>query len=317
MERYFVGAYAASPAHQRWQPDLEHEYLHALAALPHVAGLELPWIDGLHPHDDEWLLRNLPVGMDVILTDIPGTVRRLAHNSSFGLASADTSGRAEALNVLARIRDDVHRLNDRTGRATVQVLELHSAPRASAGRPELLADSLEQLATWDWDGTKLVIEHCDAEVPQRRPEKGYQSLSAEITAIQQSGTDVGISLNWGRSAIELRDPDRVTDHITYAADAGLLHGLIISGASNQPSVFGPGWTDAHHPFEKSARHPHGERTSLLTEDRVTSAFAAAGPLLWAGVKLGFPYPTADVSDRVAMIADALDAIDRCRIPARI
>lgn len=312
VEQYFVGAYAASPAHQQWQPALEREYLQAVTALPRVAGLELPWIDGLHPHDDQWLLSNFPSGADVLLTDIPGTVQRLAQQPTFGLASPDTENRAEALCIVARMRDDAHRLNDHMGRATVRTVELHSAPRASSGHPNALADSLEQIAAWDWDGAELVIEHCDTEVAGQKPEKGYLSLSAEVEAIKRSGTNVGISLNWGRSAIELRNPDRVTEHITYAAASGLLQGLMVSGASDRKSILGPAWTDAHHPFQASTLHPHGEPTSLLTEERLTKAFTAAGPLGWAGVKVGFVGGPGGLSSRVTMIADALDALDRCQ-----
>jgi hypothetical protein len=309
-DRYVVGAYAASPTHQRWQPGLEQEYLHAVAALPRVAALELPWIDGLHPHDDEWLLKHLPPGIDIVLTDIPGTVKRCTVNPSFGLASRDPEGRALALQTLARVNEDAHRLNDRTGRRAVQTVELHSAPRAHHGSTDALAQSLDLLADWDWDGATLVIEHCDADVAEQEPEKGYLTLNDEIEAILRSGTDVGLSINWGRSAIELRDPDRVREHVITAAAAGLLRGLMISGASDQDGPFGPAWIDAHHPFKQSTHHPYGDPQSLLTEERLASTLAAAGPISWAGVKLGWAAGDSPVEHRVQMIAHALDALDR-------
>ncbi|MEG9249954.1 DUF4862 family protein [Arthrobacter sp. Soc17.1.1.1] len=311
--RYVVGAYAASPAHQDWHPELERQYLEAVASLPQVAALELPWIDSLHPHDEGWLLQYLPRGMDVVLTDIPGTAQRCARDPDVGLASLSADGRAHALKVLATLHRDVQKLNDHLGRRAVRVIELHSAPRAARGSAGNFARSLDELSAWNWDGAALVVEHCDAEIPGQQPEKGYLTLADELEAIKQSGSRVGISLNWGRSAIELRDADRVTEHIETAARSGLLRGLMVSGASDQPSTFGPAWIDAHHPFQASPRHPLGEPTSLLTEARLTDALVAAGPLAWTGVKVGCADRSATVRQRVTMIADALDALARCQL----
>lgn len=309
---YVVGAYAASPAHQQWHPDLERAYLDQLAGLPLVGALELPWMGGLHPHDEDWLLANLPAALDVVLTDIPNTVRLTSLRSTFGLASAEEDGRRAAVETLARLHRDVQRLNDHAGRQRVRVVELHSAPQAHLAGVDAFADSLALVAGWDWDGAELVVEHCDAAVAGQAPEKGYLRLDEEIAAIEASGADVGIFLNWGRSAIELRDPDRVHEHVLLAAGTGLLRGLMFSGASDRACAFGYPWIDAHHPLARSSSQPLGEPASLLTEERLALALDSAGPLAWAGVKVGCAVKDTPVSGRVAMIGDALEALHRSK-----
>lgn len=98
------------------------------------------------------------------ITAIPGTMSRLQRNPQFGLASPDAGGRAEAMEFVARIRRTVVRLAQRSGRAAVRYVQLHSAPRRTA-RPDILADSLAQVLGWDWVGAELVIERCDRPWP--------------------------------------------------------------------------------------------------------------------------------------------------------
>lgn len=310
-----VGAYAASPAHAVWRPKLEKEYFSALADIVGLGGFELPWINGLHPHDETWLLTHLPPHLDIVLTDIGATVQRLAADSRFGLASLDESGRRAALIQTQRVRDGVHRLNQAAGRRVVTAVELHSAPLAKDGHASALAKSLGVIATWDWAGASLLIEHCDASVEGQRAEKGYLRLEDELTAIATSGQDVGISINWGRSAIELRDANQVTEHVRTASEAGSLRAIVFSGAANEPSLFGGPWEDAHLPLAPSERFPRGEPTSLLTEERLSRTLAVAGNLDWVGLKFGWRPPGSPVSDRVSMIADGVRVVqDATRQP---
>lgn len=123
-----ISAYAASPAHGRWDPELEAELLPALCALPAVAGLEVPWIDGLHPHDAEWFLRNVPAGIRLAITALPFVMGRVARDSRYGIASPDEAGRATAMGDLARVAADVARIRDDSP-AEVALVVLHTAPR--------------------------------------------------------------------------------------------------------------------------------------------------------------------------------------------
>jgi hypothetical protein len=309
---YIVGAYAASPTTGGWDPDLEADYYAALAADPRVGALEVPWTGRLHPHDDEWLLAHLPASMRAVLTDIPRVALAVRDDPLYGLASDDADGRGRALRDAAALRDDVHRFHDGTGRRAVAAIELHSAPRASHGSAASLALSLADIARWDWEGAELVVEHCDALVPEHEPGKGFLALPDEVAAIRASATGAGIGLNWGRSAIELRDPDRVVEHVALARESGLLRACIVSGASDREGHY-PAWADVHTVFRRSAEHPHGDADSLLTDDRVRAMVEAAGPDVALGVKLTWPAAVpGTVADRVGMIRDALDALDRGR-----
>lgn len=313
---FVVGAYAASPAHAVWQPDLEAAYYDALAQDPRIAALELPWMGGLHPHDDAWFLAHFPARFRAVYTDIPHVMTTLASDASFGLASTDSDGRARALLQAAAVRNDVRRLNDATGRAIVVAIELHSAPRGG-GSIDALSRSLASLQSWDWDGASVVLEHCDAWREGQRAEKGFLALDDEILAIERAGADVGISLNWGRSAIEFRDADRVVEHITAARASGHLQGFIASGAADHSGPFGDAWVDAHLPFQRNAAHPLGDDASLLTEERLVAALSAAGPLAWIGVKMGWPPGVeGSVAQRMDMIRAALDACERARANVR-
>lgn len=311
---YIVGAYAASPALHAWDPALEREYYDSLLGLSAVRGLELPWIGGLHLHDEEWLLRNLPAQWDLVLTDVAGTVRRVAADPAYGLASRDEEGRAAALADAARMRDDVHRLVDASGRASVIAVELHSAPRLDRTDSARFSQSLAEIASWDWAGSDLVVEHCDTRVPDHEPAKGWSRLEDEAAAIE--GTGIGLSLNWGRSAIELRDARAVVGQVREAHASGQLRGLVFSGVAQEPTGYGAAWEDAHLPFARSDGFPLGSPDSLLTLDRVADALEAAGTLDWLGIKFGWPGREGSVEDRIAMIASGLQVLDSVVVEER-
>lgn len=311
---YVVGAYAASPAHAQWHPELEEQFFSELSDIPQVGAFELPWLGRIHPHDDEWLYAHFPVRLSAIVTDIGRVMSTVAE---VGLASGDADRRRDALASAASLRDDIRRFNDRAGRRVVTAVELHSAPRA-VGTPDALAASLAEVADWDWDGAQLLLEHCDAFVEGQAPEKGFLSLADEIVAVRDSGAPVRLSLNWGRSAIELRGGERVAEQVGDAASSGLLDGIIFSGAADREGEAGYAWIDAHHAFAQSDAHPFGDPTSLLTQARVAealTAIAGAGPgnaPNWLGAKVGWAHPGGTVTERAKMVRDAVEAVERAR-----
>ena len=307
--KYVVGAYSASPAHSNWNPDVEHEFFDSLSADSRICALELPWLGSLHPHDDAWLLKNFPEDFSAVITDIPFVMSRISQTSTYGLASSDTDGRDTAINDVRKVNDAVRKFNDSRQKSVVSVIEIHTAPR-TIGDVHSLASSLEEIADWNWDGASLAIEHCDAWVEGQQPEKGFLTIEKEIEAIRLSGVDVGLFINWGRLAIELRDADRVAEQLDSARESGFLRGLIFSGASDKDGIFGPAWIDAHHPFQKSERHIYGDPLSLLTELRAKSAINAAGETPWLGIKLGWlKSAEGTIPQRISMISSALDALD--------
>ena len=310
--KYVVGAYPASPAHSNWNPELEHEFFDTLSSDSRIGSLELPWLGSIHPHDDAWLIKHFPNELSAVITDIPFVMSRISQSSNYGLASGDKDGRRAAIGDVQKINDAVRKFNDSRQRKVVSALELHTAPRKD-GYVDSLASSLEEIAAWNWDGASLVIEHCDAWIEGQQPEKGFLTIDQEIEAIRKSGVDVGIFINWGRSAIELRDADKVAQQIATVRESGLLQGLIFSGASAQDGIFGPAWIDAHHPFRKNERHLYGDPLSLLTEAQAEMAINAAGTVPWLGIKLGWLKSVeGTIRQRSQMISSALDALDEAR-----
>lgn len=308
---HVVGAYATSPAHAVWNPQAEYEFFSALAAIDSVGALEVPFTGSIHPHDDAWMHANFPATLNAIVTDIPFVMGRIAGDETFGLASGDADGRAAALAAAGAMRESVIALNEAQGRQVVSVVELHAAPRPPHVTPVALAASLSEIASWDWQGAQLVIEHQDAFRFDREPQKGFLTLGDEIEAINASGAPVGISLNWGRSVIEGRDIATAAEHAALAAESGLLRGLIVSGASDVGGETSGAWVDAHHAFQQSPQNPLGDAASMLTEESVRPALLAAGHLDWLGVKVGWPATRpGTIEQRVQMVRDALSTVER-------
>lgn len=225
----------------------------------------------------------VPLEWSLVLTAIPGTMQRMGGDPAFGLASTDPEGRRRALDFTAALRDDVARLAD-SGRRILAV-QLHSAPRGR-GSAAALRDSLTEVVEWDWAGAAITIEHCDALVEDHAPEKGFLSLDDEIDVGAQvsaaSGVPVGVTINWARSVIETHDADEAARHIGRAAVAGLLSGVMFSSCAPTATEFGYPWIDAHLPAREI---PGAPRDTLLTAAHVRACLAAAGPLLYTGMKV--------------------------------
>ena len=307
-QKYIVGAYPASPAHKVWDPAQEEAFFKLLASDNRVSNLEIPWLGSIHPHDNSWLMNNFPSNLGAVITSIPFVMSRVGNDANYGLASSDEHGRSAAVDDLREIRKAVDMFNNTAGKSMVSAVEIHTAPRKD-GDVNALAKSLEEVASWDWGNTKLAIEHCDAWVDGQSPEKGFLRLEHEIAAIQLASVPIGVFINWGRSAIELRDANRVTEHIESAKSSGHLMGLIFSGAANVESDFGYPWIDAHLPFMKSERLEFGDRHSLLTTELALSAIKTAGAIEYLGIKMGWsPKIEGDVNQRYQMISQSLDVL---------
>lgn len=311
MTPVLVSAYAASPAFRSWDPHLEGELMAGLCALPDVVGLEVPWLGGIHPHDEDWFLREVPA-VELAITPLPWVMGRCASAPGYGLASADDGGRHAALDDLQRVRDDAHRLAERS-RARVATVILHSAPRGG-GSVEALRSSLDELASWDFAGAQLVIEHCDADTGAHPFEKGFLSMEAEIQAIHASGAPVGLWMNWGRSLIETRDPAAVTAQIAHAASAGPLAGLALSGAAAVDGPYGTAWADAHLPFAET----DPSSLSQLTLAAAVDALDAAGAVNRLGLKMSRRRTDRTAADVLATVGANLDVLRRAAAiaPAR-
>ena len=234
---FVIGAYASHPA-----PELEGDYYRLLADQPWVSGVEMPY-PGQLATQGEVLASHLAAHWDFnTITAIPGTMQNVWKNENFGLASPDEAGRTAALDFTRALRDDLAALCDRAGRQLVARVQLHSAPTRLA-QEDAFKRSLAELVTWDWSGTRLVVEHCDKYVPEQNPEKGFLSLESEIGIVSEVG--IGIHLNWGRSAVEGRSADTAYEHVLEAGKRGVLDGIIFSGAGPEETQYGYSWIDGH------------------------------------------------------------------------
>ena len=293
-----LGAYAASPtptATSRAPGGEEAEFYDALLSLNaggELDGFEVPLLQGgvMHALDEPWLLSKI-CGAGVyacVLTLIPATMAAVSRDPAFGLASADPRGRAAALELARAGLAAVGRLNAAAGRPIVAAVELHSAPPRPGGASNAAAlqESLVELATWDWQGASLVVEHCDAvargvAAPAFPPAKGFLTLEEELSAVRgaraqlaargAASAPLSVCVNWARSVLETRDPGTAAAHAAAAREAGLLGGLIFSGCSGEPvEAYGGAWKDSHWPM------PEDAPGSLLTERAVALALRAAG-----------------------------------------
>lgn len=309
MRRYLVGAYPASPAHKNWNPEQERNFFELLAKNPSIGALEIPWTGRIHPHDPDWLHQNFPTNLDAVITTIPYVMGELTKDPMYGLASPLFESRMNAVNDLRKVLASIAEFHEKTDSKAVKMVEIHTAPRKFGSSAELI-NSLHEIFSWDWQGVELAIEHCDAFVPGQLPEKGFFALEDELAAIEKSNVDIGIVINWGRSAIELRSANRVVEHIEIARAANNLRGLIFSGASSKVGLFGNPWVDAHHPFKKSDKHKFGDPDSLLTDELAQEALVAAGNLPWIGIKMGWPNDVpGTLQERHQMISQALASLD--------
>ena len=316
---YFVGAYAASPNTSTWNPELEAQYYARLSALPNVKGLEHPFLGSLHPHDDAWFISHIDPNWRFVFTCIPGVMAAMAKNPLVGLASDDASGREEALAFVRQARDAIAALNAACGQSVVDAIEIHSAPDKTRTTSSVtaLTTSLAELVQWDWQGARVVIEHCDAHVPGQVASKGFLTLADEIAAIEATnahyGSDVGIVINWGRSVLEARSAEGALQHIWLAKQHGVLAGLMFSGASGQDTPYGA-WRDSHMPPAPSGVGGIGAEGSLLTDAALRDCLVASDgrelPIL--GLKIGIRPLDASLESRMAYLSSGLERLDAVR-----
>lgn len=293
-----VGAYPAVP-----EAPQQQQFYEGLGRVPSIRGLELPYGEsGGYPWPN-----GAPDSWSAVVTAIPGTMQRLNREKTFGLASTNTQGRLEALKFVSGLRDYVLRLTQEGH--PVEAVELHSAPRRSSSA-SALEESFKEVLDWDWGGTRLLIEHCDAPRPGSKPEKGFLTFSEEVDVIrslrEQGWEQAGIVVNWARSVIETQNPDTAVEHLSQAGEAGALAGLMFSGCSPTATEFGYPWIDAHLPAVEVAGAPPG---SLLNASEIQRCLRAAGPVSLTGFKIGLPLHGLSPDERVARLQQMCELIE--------
>lgn len=310
-EDLFVSAYITAPTGHA----AEDAFFDAVATLD-VGGLEY----ALHPEgtrtlEPAWVDAHVPAAWDLVVTLVPTMTVRRAHRPAYGLGSTDEEQRRHALADVARARDLARALADRHGRRRVAAIEVHSAPGPRDGSLDALTRSLDEVLGWDLAGAELLLEHCDALVEGQEPAKGFHRLEDELRVVQGFGLapDVlGMSVNWGRSAIEGRDPALAVAHTRAVADAGLLRALVLSGATDVDSAWGPAWSDTHIPPRGEDPALAASAVSLLGPDEVAATLAAAGDVPRVGLKWAARPAEADVAARLAIVRASIDQVVAAR-----
>jgi hypothetical protein len=308
-DRPFLGAYAlvaGLPA------DDETSAYAALADLG-IAGIELPVAAA--DADSTWFRHTVHPDWDLVVTCIPTVMQRLGKDPAYGLASTDADGRRAALDDVAVARDLARRLADDSGRRRVRAVQVNSAPRADHASVDAFARSLDELGGWDLAGATIAVEHCDAPRPGRPFSKGFLEVADELAALGgRAAGQFGLTVNWGRSAIEGRSATTPVEHVRAAAKAGLLAGVMFSGVTGSPgatAIWGAPWDDGH-------MAPRGDdpalaisAESLLGPDEIAETLRAAGPGLgYVGVKVTVRPPNAGVDQRIAVARAALAQVTR-------
>lgn len=311
---YIIGAYVASPCLERWDAGQESAFYDGLKGMPAIRGLEHAFYGTLHRDDDRWFVDHVKPEWDHVFTCIPGAMDRLKENPSFGLASADDNGRRSAIEYHAAARAAVEKLNTHLGRRSVIAVQLHSAPtrtHISDSSATAFARSLTELAQWDWQGARLVIEHCDAFTTRHPAAKGFLTLEEELEAVAAVPAPArpGFTINWGRSAIEGRSVDTPLQHIERLRAAGALRGLIFSGAGTTDDAYGV-WKDTHMPpANGGSRGSVLPAHSLMTTTEMRRCIAAAGTLDYVGAKVMLRPKDADVPARLQLIRETITLLD--------
>ncbi len=301
MKRIIAG-YTAAPADKQ----LAARYYGELVQAKDADGLGFAWTGPQTADTLAETLALLPRDWVITLTDISATWKATAANPLFGLASPDEAGRAAAMAMLGETAATIRAINDRAGRKLVAALEIHSAPgfdnRVLMPAFAPFARSLGEAARMAWDGCSVLVEHCDAFVDGQKPAKGFLRLDEEIRALAGiEGTPLGLSLNWGRSMIELRDPDRVVDHAEAGARSGLLRAYTFSGTADTANVFGDAFMDSHLAFAPTGDGHYGEPASQMTVERAARVVRYLDGCEFVAVKTNWPPKAADPLERAASV----------------
>jgi hypothetical protein len=314
--KYIIGAYASAPSLGNKDSEIESIFYDKLIqSIPEIRGLEIPFYGSeIHQFGTDFLLNIIKPDWDNVLTCIPGTMNFLAKMPEFGLASDNHLGRTQAIAMHKRANYILHKMNDLYGRKSIFTVQIHTAPSFPVKRVSSSIDSflksLDEILSWDWGNSKIVIEHCDSFVNNRSFEKGFFPIEDEIETLLKvrDSYNIGITVNWARSVIEGRDINTPIDHIKLLSKYNLFSGLIFSGTSNHDNLYGS-WKDTHMPFSCSSN----SNNSLLTEENINLTLNSFDikKIDYLGVKLLLmPINSFDTDRRVGINMDAISVLNR-------
>ena len=315
---FFVGTYTSSPTLFKWDYQQEQSFFALLKSSIKIKGLELPYYGQLHLHDEEKFLQLLDENWRYVVTAIPGNMEKISNNINFGLASNDSKGRLEAIYFYSNITKVIKKINSHFGENKVDFVSIATSPsikKSTVGSSvDSLYDSLKVLLDLKWNGAKLMIEHCDSG-KNKWAIKGFMDLEDEIDVVcklKKEGYNIGIILNWGRSAIEYKDKNGILKHIDQIIHNNLDYALMFSGVTNDKNSAYGIWQDLHAPVASTNEIVYGEKYSLMDHDSICAVFERIKNYKQAefiGVKvMPMPYKNADMQTRIGINRDTLKSI---------
>jgi len=313
-----VGAYATAPSLVNWGPQKEVDYLRRIYALPGIDGLEVPyWGEGFCRYDESIVLNQIPSEWNNVVTVIPGIMGRVLENPTFGLASKSEHGRSLAIELMEKVRRKIKAVVNAYPNFRCNVVSFCSAPITDSDSEVRFKRSLQEIVRWDWGEIQLVVEHCDEYRQDGSHQKGSMSLEDELMVLKdiQDQKDVdtrlGITINWGRSAIEGRDVKTPVEHIRVAKKSGLLRGLMFSGVS-KAGPYGV-WSDTHAPPREVILDDTYNDGLLLDHRRIASCLNEIGddPIGYIGIKIGAQPDNISIAERCRLNAESLLELKSC------
>ncbi len=316
--KFIVGAYATSPCLYSWNKELETEYYRKLFAALEFQLVEHPYWGDLHTDDIKWFYDEVLSRRDVVITCVPGTMKHLKDDVNFGLASGNEDSRLNAVNFIKKVNGDVRQINSRFGYNKVFGVELHSAPNRFNATVDSSAEqfyrSIREIVCWNWSGSQILIEHCDEYKIGTVPEKGFLGIDDEIEVITRINTElnsnVGMVINWGRSAIEGKSTDTPIEHINKTDQAHILKGIVFSGCTDKEGPYGI-WKDTHMPPPQELGNIYYADNSLMTLERIRNSIYSAknSKLLFIGFKILEMSAEAAIDRRVGLNNDSFGIIN--------
>lgn len=319
FENFFVGAYATSPTLFSWDEDKEKEFITSIKDKLNIRGLELPFWGELHEHNEEFFLSLLDPKWEYVLTCLPGTMKALESNPYFGIASDDEKSRLEAIEFYKKANKAVEKLNTYFNGQKVVSVAMASGPSLKSddvkSSSSSLVKSLNEIASWDWFGAKLVIEHCDSG-REANPVKGFLSINEEIEAIleanENSTKTIGLTINWARSAIETRSEMGPVEHVKKAHENKILSGVMFSGTSPKCESYGD-WSDLHLPVAHEDGIEYFEKDSLMSLENMKNTLKECdiNSLSYLGVKvLSMPIEQSSMDRRIGINNDTMKILNK-------
>jgi hypothetical protein len=316
---YIVAAYTTAPSLYCNSKTLEQEYYKIfIKKITNIQGLEIPyWGNQINKFGDDFIIDLLNKKWKNILTCIPGTVLALKKNKYFGLASPDPDGRKLSIMMHKKASNLIDKILQKKGMKSFVSVIIASAPsnnyfRNSTKYFDAFKKSLDEIINFNWNGCKIILEHCDSYHPKlnKNFEKGFMPIENELNILNKicNSYNVGLGLNWARSVIEGKSISSVVDHIKMAKKKNLLRAFTYSGVAKNDKLYGK-WKDNHMPFSKVYSVENYEKNSLLNKKniKITMKTLADAKLDYVGIKLQV-LPRTDYIDLNRMVGVNLDAI---------